>query len=154
MLLVIDAGNTNLVFALYDGEKQMGQWRCKTDHQRTADEYFVWLSQLVVLEGFRTTDITAVAVGSVVPAANFALRKLSEKSQEQDSWKLISIRAENNDKNMEASQVEQRLFQTDDEVLRAASESQIMSNPLKGSPNNKKFYSDRNIEVEKMDAMN
>jgi len=79
MLLVIDAGNTNLVFALYDGQKQMGQWRCKTDHQRTADEYFVWLSQLVVLEGFRTTDITAVAVGSVVPAANFALRKLSEK---------------------------------------------------------------------------
>ena len=82
------------------------------------------------------------------------LRKLSEKSQEQDSWKLISIKAENNDKNVEAGQLEKCLFQTEDEVLRAASESQIMNHPIRRSPDNRKFYSDRNIEVEKMDAMN
>ena len=55
---------------------------------------------------------------------------------------------------MEASQVEKCLFQTEDEVLRAASESQIMNHPIRRSPDNRKFYSDRNIEVEKMDAMN
>ncbi len=79
MLLVIDAGNTNLVFALYDGQDQKGQWRCKTDHQKTADEYFVWLNQLMELEGFSAANVKGVSIGSVVPAANYALRKLSEK---------------------------------------------------------------------------
>ena len=47
LLLAIDAGNTNTVFAIYDGDNQRGQWRATTDTERTADEYAVWLAQLL-----------------------------------------------------------------------------------------------------------
>ena len=47
MLLAIDVGNTNMVFALHDGERVVAEWRCRTERQRTADEYFVWLQQLM-----------------------------------------------------------------------------------------------------------
>ena len=52
MLLAIDAGNTNLVFALVDGGEIKTRWRIATDPRRTADEYAVWLHQLLELEGF------------------------------------------------------------------------------------------------------
>ena len=53
MLLAIDAGNTNVVFALVDGGEIRARWRIATDPRRTADEYAVWLHQLLELEGFR-----------------------------------------------------------------------------------------------------
>ena len=49
MLLAIDVGNTNLVFAVYEGETIRAQWRAVTKVSRTADEYAVWLMQLVHL---------------------------------------------------------------------------------------------------------
>ena len=47
MLLVIDAGNTNIVFAVHDGALWRGIWRIRTDAQRTSDEYAVWLLALL-----------------------------------------------------------------------------------------------------------
>jgi hypothetical protein len=49
MLLCIDCGNTNTVFSIWDGESFLATWRIATDHKRTADEYFVWLSSLMML---------------------------------------------------------------------------------------------------------
>ena len=43
MLLAIDAGNTNIVFAVHDGEKMRAEWRAVTEIARTADEYAVLL---------------------------------------------------------------------------------------------------------------
>ena len=43
MLLVVDCGNTNVVFAVRDGAAWRGIWRIRTDAQRTSDEYGVWL---------------------------------------------------------------------------------------------------------------
>ena len=37
MLLVIDAGNTNIVFAIHSGEEWLGTWRLATSSQRTSD---------------------------------------------------------------------------------------------------------------------
>ena len=54
MLLAIDAGNTNLVFALVDGGEIKARWRIATDPRRTADQYAVWLHQLLELEGYRS----------------------------------------------------------------------------------------------------
>jgi type III pantothenate kinase len=51
MLLAIDAGNTNVVFALLDGRDIRARWRIATDARRTADEYAGWLNQLLMLEG-------------------------------------------------------------------------------------------------------
>lgn len=79
MLLAIDAGNTNVVFALVDGGEIRARWRIATDPRRTADEYAVWLSQLLALEGFDRSAVTGVIVGTVVPRALHNLEVLASK---------------------------------------------------------------------------
>ena len=69
MLLAIDAGNTNLVFAVVDGGEIKARWRIATDPRRTADQYSVWLHQLLELEGFNRDDVDGVIIGTVVPRA-------------------------------------------------------------------------------------
>ena len=79
MLLAIDAGNTNLVFALVDGQEIKARWRIATDPRRTADEYAVWLHQLLELEGYGRGDVSRVIIGTVVPRALHNLEVLSSK---------------------------------------------------------------------------
>ena len=81
MLLVIDVGNTNTLFAVHDGTRFLGEWRCATDPQRTADEYHVWLSTLMQLQRI-DAPITDVIVSSVVPQVVFNLRVLSNRYYE------------------------------------------------------------------------
>lgn len=76
MLLTIDAGNTNIVFAIYEGEIQRGLWRCATDPKRTGDEYAVWLTHLMALKGMTPAMVGAAIVASVVPGATFNLKRL------------------------------------------------------------------------------
>ena len=79
MLLAIDAGNTNIVFALYEGEKMRAQWRAVTQVSRTSDEYAVWFSQLLALEGLSFSDLDAAIIATVVPAVLFDLRDFCRK---------------------------------------------------------------------------
>src|SRR5919205_1268474 len=79
MLLAVDAGNTNLVFALVDGGAIKARWRIATDPRRTADQYAVWLHQLLELEGYSKADVTAVIIGTVVPRALHNLEVLASK---------------------------------------------------------------------------
>jgi type III pantothenate kinase len=76
MLLAIDAGNTNTVFALFAGDKLLAAWRASTNAQRTSDEYAVFLRGLMQAAGLDPRLITAAIMGSVVPDANFNLVKL------------------------------------------------------------------------------
>src|SRR5690242_1090543 len=76
MLLAIDAGNTNIVFAIYDGGEMRAQWRTVTQVARTADEYAVWLNQLLALKGWSFADMDAAIIATVVPAVLFDLRAL------------------------------------------------------------------------------
>lgn len=76
MLLAIDAGNTNTVFALFDGATQIGLWRAETDPQRTSDEHAVFLKTLMSYAGIVPSGVTAAILGSVVPDMNFNLIKL------------------------------------------------------------------------------
>jgi len=78
MLLAIDCGNTNTVFSIWDGESFIGTWRTATEHQRTADQYYVWLSTLMRLQNIDVT-ITDVIVSSTVPRTVFNLRVLSDR---------------------------------------------------------------------------
>ena len=78
MLLAIDVGNTNTVFAVHDGEQFVGEWRCATEHQRTADEYYVWLRSLMRLEG-HDYSVEQVIISSVVPQVVFNLRVLCNR---------------------------------------------------------------------------
>jgi type III pantothenate kinase len=79
MLLAIDAGNTNVVFALVEDGQIRARWRIATDPRRTADEYAVWLSQLLQLEGYERSAVTGVIIGTVVPRALHNLQVLSSK---------------------------------------------------------------------------
>jgi len=79
MLLAIDAGNTNLVFALLDGGEIKARWRIATDARRTADEYAVWLHQLLAMQGLGREAIGAVIIGTVVPRALHNLQTLARK---------------------------------------------------------------------------
>ena len=79
MLLAIDAGNTNLVFALVDRGEIKARWRIATDARRTADEYAVWLHQLLELEGYAKADVSGVIIGTVVPRALHNLEVLAAK---------------------------------------------------------------------------
>ena len=73
MLLAIDVGNTNIAFALYDGEKLAADWRASTRIDRTADEVGVELTQLFALRGREVGEVTGVVIASVVPTLNSAL---------------------------------------------------------------------------------
>jgi type III pantothenate kinase len=77
MLLAVDAGNTNVVFAVHDGTEWRGRWRVRTDPDRTSDEYAVWLLALLGHAGLKPLDVTRCAIGTVVPAALYNLRRLS-----------------------------------------------------------------------------
>ena len=74
MLLAIDVGNTNTVFAVYDERRPLGQWRLSTNRERTADEYAAALVQLMTLKGLSHLAIDGVVIASVVPQAIVPLR--------------------------------------------------------------------------------
>ncbi len=85
MLLAIEQGNTNTLFAVHDGSEWIAQWRTATDAMRTADEYAVWLHQLFEMRGTKTdaglrmSDMDGCIISSVVPQSIFNLRNLSRR---------------------------------------------------------------------------
>jgi type III pantothenate kinase len=76
LLLAIDVGNTNTVFALYRERQALGQWRISTMRERTADEYAAALTQLMALKGYGQEDVGAAAISSVVPQALNPLKSM------------------------------------------------------------------------------
>jgi type III pantothenate kinase len=79
MLLAIDSGNTNIVFAVFEGDTLRRQWRSSNNPDRTADEYAVWLTQLMVLDGISAEDIDGAVIANVVPAAQYNLATLCRR---------------------------------------------------------------------------
>ncbi|MEM1315626.1 MAG: type III pantothenate kinase [Pseudomonadota bacterium] len=79
MLLAIDVGNTNSVFAIHDGDKFIAEWRCATDVKRTADEYFVWVRQLMSYDDIDPKDIDGVVISVTAAGTLFNLRVLSDR---------------------------------------------------------------------------
>lgn len=79
MLLTIDAGNTNTVFALIEGSDIVEQWRISTGDQRTVDEYMVWISNLMALSGRSPDSVSGAIIASVVPQVVWPLTQLCKK---------------------------------------------------------------------------
>ena len=75
MLLCIDCGNTNTVFSVWDGDRFLATFRTSSEHQRTADQYYVWFSQLMEHRGIELA-IDGVVISSTVPRVVFNLRLL------------------------------------------------------------------------------
>lgn len=79
MLLAIDAGNTNIVFAFVRDGEILAQFRASTKDVRTPDEYYVWLAQLMGLHSLKARDIDGAIIATVVPQALFNLRMLCRR---------------------------------------------------------------------------
>jgi len=79
MLLAIDAGNTNTVLGLYDGESLVADWRMSTVHEKMADEWAATLITLMAHRGYALSDIDAAILSSVVPPVTTALREMAEE---------------------------------------------------------------------------
>lgn len=79
MLLAIDTGNTNTLFAIHDGKDWVVEWRIATDPARTADEYAVWFHQLMKMQDLEFKDITDVIIATVVPQSLFNMRNLARR---------------------------------------------------------------------------
>ncbi|NLU41780.1 MAG: type III pantothenate kinase [Firmicutes bacterium] len=67
MLFVMDIGNTNIVFGVYEDKHLIRSWRASSDRQKTADEYGMLVSQLFFHSGLSLDDIEGVVISSVVP---------------------------------------------------------------------------------------
>ncbi len=78
MLLCIDTGNTNTVFSIWNDTRFLATWRTSTEHQRTADQYFVWLTTLMKAQHI-DVKITEVIISSTVPRVVFNLRVLCDR---------------------------------------------------------------------------
>jgi type III pantothenate kinase len=79
MLLAIEQGNTNTLFAVHDGEAWTAQWRTATVSDRTADEYAAWLNGLLLLQELKLSDLHDCIISTVVPQSLFNLRNLARR---------------------------------------------------------------------------
>ena len=92
MLLAIDTGNTNTLFAVHDGQTWRAQWRSATDMTKTSDDYAVWLSQLMEINGLKLAEIDDCIISTVVPQSLFNQRNFARRSPEREKrTKAIEI---------------------------------------------------------------
>ncbi len=77
MLLVIDAGNTNIALGIYDEELLVKNWRIATDKSKTADEYGILFHDLLVLAGIGLANVKGIIISSVVPTMTGVLERLA-----------------------------------------------------------------------------
>lgn len=73
MVLVIDVGNTNMVFGLYEGDELLSTWRMSTEMAKTADEIGITIHSFFEDEGKDVKDVEGVIIGSVVPNIMYSL---------------------------------------------------------------------------------
>ncbi|MBR6238151.1 MAG: type III pantothenate kinase [Lachnospiraceae bacterium] len=67
MLLVVDVGNTNITYGVYDGEELISTFRMMSKTPRTSDEYGIAIRELLFINGMKEEDIDGCIVSSVVP---------------------------------------------------------------------------------------
>ena len=67
MLLVIDVGNTNIVFGIYDDKTLLNNWRIASEKHRTSDEYGLLFEQIFRYNSLEPNDIDSIIISSVVP---------------------------------------------------------------------------------------
>lgn len=79
MLLAIDTGNTNTLFAIHNGKEWVVEWRIATNAARTADEYAVWFYQLLKMQGLTFESIKRCVISTVVPQSLFNMRNLARR---------------------------------------------------------------------------
>ncbi len=73
MILVIDVGNTNITFGVFDGKELTTSFRMMSKTARTSDEYGVEIMTMLGINGVDKKEIEGVMIASVVPQVMHAL---------------------------------------------------------------------------------
>ena len=76
-VVVVDAGNTNTVFGVYEDDELIRSFRVSSDRERTDDEFSALLLPLFQHAGIDPASATGVVISSVVPPLSPTLRSLS-----------------------------------------------------------------------------
>ncbi len=79
MILVMDAGNTNIVLGVYQDKQLVVDWRLSTDTKRTADEYGVQVTDLFYESNLDPSEISGVIISSVVPNIMYSIEHMVKK---------------------------------------------------------------------------
>jgi len=80
MLLVIDVGNTNISFGVFDGPQLLHHVRCESARSRTSDEYAVLVRQMLALRGVDLARIDDAILASVVPTLTDTMVELVRRA--------------------------------------------------------------------------
>lgn len=73
MLLVVDVGNTNITFGVYQGRSLLKSFRITTKIPRTSDEFGLSIMELLRINGISITELEGISMASVVPNIMHAL---------------------------------------------------------------------------------
>jgi len=79
MILVLDAGNTNIVLGIYKNKEMIIDWRISTDSKRTADEYGIQVEELFLQSNLDPSEIEGVIISCVVPNIMYSLEHMVRK---------------------------------------------------------------------------
>ena len=77
MLLVIDAGNSNLTLGVFRGTELLAQWRLVTERDKSAEQYALEIRELLVRDGVEIKSVEGIAIASVVPQLDEALAEIA-----------------------------------------------------------------------------
>lgn len=76
MIFCIDIGNSNIKYAIYDGDELKATFRVSSVNGSTSDEYGVIVSDLIQSAGINKSDITGVIMSSVIPQLNYTMEHM------------------------------------------------------------------------------
>lgn len=72
----MDVGNTNIKYALFEGDELKLSFRVATEHKKTSDEYGGQVLSILQNNKISSSDITGGIISSVVPQLDYTLEKM------------------------------------------------------------------------------
>lgn len=79
MLLALDAGNSNITIGAFDGRRLVSQWRLRTVHEQTADEWGILFRNLFSPAGLDIATVDGMIISSVVPPIDPTLAAMAQR---------------------------------------------------------------------------
>jgi type III pantothenate kinase len=79
VLLALDAGNSNVTIGAFEGRKLLSQWRLRTVHEQTADEWGILLGNLFSPARLDIATVDSMIISSVVPPIDSTLQFMAQR---------------------------------------------------------------------------
>jgi len=93
VLLALDAGNTNVTIGTFEFAKLTANWRLRTVHEQTADEWGILMRNLFQLARLDFERVDGIIIASVVPPIDAALALMAERYFETEA-KFITYQSD------------------------------------------------------------